>query len=72
MGTKTKQFSEKALVFSETLAQTIEDKLKYEKRMKDLQTLTTNKMLNLRDLLKQNVEEVSNLKIEFNSDKLKK
>ena len=37
MGLKTKAFTEKALAFSETLAQTVEEKIKHEKRMKQLE-----------------------------------
>ena len=54
------------------MAQTVEDKLKYERRMKNLQSLTAQKISNFKDLFKENAEEVSNLKIEFTANEKSK
>lgn len=79
MGLKTKKFSEKALAFSETLAQQIEDKIKYQKRKIRIEQITESKTATLKDLFqlyKKNfeddsftskIEELSSLKIELPS-----
>lgn len=50
---KTKKFSESALVFSQQLAEIIEERFKMEKRVNKLKELTQNKIFTLKDLLKE-------------------
>lgn len=63
----TKEFSESALAFSEKLAKIVEEKMRFEKRVSRLKEITSNRIFNLRDLLKEEAkhEEVEELMIEM-------
>lgn len=63
----TKEFSESALAFSEKLAKIVEEKMRFERRVSRLKEITSNRIFNLRDLLKEEAkhEEVEELMIEM-------
>ncbi len=65
----SKKFSEKALIFSEDLARTINDKLEREKRVSKIKKLEAHKIIclsNLEKKTKEELESMGELLIELN------